>query len=128
MFIVSSVGATVLRAEEEFRRCIAPEMKLEDPYARKRKILAEKNINWSDYPTEKEYSLWNKEKSYYIAKQVLLEHGWVELKKFAKKQQIEEILDNLLPCNTKSGQCHMDCKYFGKCEEIRDPKLKNDLV
>ena len=38
MFIVSSVGATVLRAEEEFIHYIAPEMKLEDPYARKRKI------------------------------------------------------------------------------------------
>lgn len=128
MFILNSVGSTILRAEERWVREIAPAMGLENPFKRKHKVLASMELDWSDYPTEAECEYWKREQNHYVAEQVLLKHGWVALQKFAESRHVEEVLKILLPCEAESGQCHMDCKFFGKCEEIRDPKLKNDLV
>ena len=132
MFTVNSVGSTILRAEEMWERQIAPARGLENPFKRKHKVLASLvsgvKLDWSDYPTEAECEHWKRKRNHYVAEQVLLKHGWKELQKFAKSRHVEEVLKNLLPCEAESGQCHMDCKFFGKCEEIRDPKLKNDLV
>lgn len=129
MFVLNSVGSTILRAEEKFAREIAPMMGLENPFKRKHKVLAsmftdqykralDEELDWSDYPTEEECEHWERERSYYVAEQVLLCHGWIELQKFAEHRHIEEVLESLLPCEAESGQCHIDCKYFGRCEEL----------
>ena len=132
MFTVNSVGSTILRAEEMWERQVAPARGLENPFKRKHKVLTSmvsgEKLDWSNYPTEVECEHWKRERNYYVAEQVLFCHGWRELQKFAESRHVEEVLKNLLPCEAESGQCHMDCKFFGKCEEIRDPKLKNDLV
>lgn len=125
MFILNSVGGTILRAEEMWERQIAPTMGLENPFKRKHKVLASmfkevnnEELDWSDYPTEEECARWEREKNHYVAEQVLLRHGWMELQKFAESRHVEEVLKSLLPCEAESGQCHMDCKFFGRCENL----------
>ena len=51
MFILSSVGSTIMRAEEQFLREVAPQMGLENPYKRKHKVLANmfKEVNKGQY-------------------------------------------------------------------------------
>lgn len=135
MFILNSVGSTILRAEEKFLHEVAPQMGLENPYKRKHKVLAsmfkevnkgqyrrvpDEELDWSDYPTEEECDFWDKEQNHYVAEQVLLKHGWDALRKFALDRHVEEVLESLLPCETESGQCHMDCKFFGRCDELWD--------
>lgn len=135
MFILNSVGSTILRAEEMWVRQVAPTMGLENPYKRKHKVLAnmfkevsksrykrvpDEKLDWSDFPTEEECAHWDREQNHYVAGQVLLKHGWVELQKFAESRHVEEVLTSLLPCEAESGQCHIDCKYFGRCGELWD--------
>lgn len=133
MFILNSVGSTILRAEEKFMREVAPAMGLENPFKRKHRVLAsmfkevnigqykrvpDEELDWSDYPTEAECDHWEREQNHYVAEQVLLKHGWAELQKFAENRHVEEVLQSLLPCEAESGQCHMDCKFFGRCNEL----------
>lgn len=122
MFILNSVGSTILRAEEKFAREVAPMMGLENPFKRKHRVLASMFTGQPneelDYPTEAECDHWEKEQNHYVAEQVLLKHGWVELQRFAKNRHVEEVLQSLLPCEAESGQCHMDCKFFGRCENL----------
>lgn len=135
MFILNSVGSTILRAEEMWVRQVAPTMGLENPYKRKHKVLAnmfkevnkgqyrrvpDEELDWSDFPTEEECAHWDREQNHYVAEQVLFRHGWVELQKFAEHRHVEEVLRSLLPCEAESGQCHIDCKFFGRCEELWD--------
>lgn len=92
MFVLNAVGGTILRAEEKFLREVTLQMGLENPFKRKHKALAsmftgqykrvpDEELDWSDYPTEEECDFWNKEQNHYVAEQVLLKHGWVELQK-----------------------------------------------
>ena len=92
MFILNSVGSTILRAEEKFMREVAPAIGLENPFKRKHRVLAsmfkevnkrvlDEKLDWSDYPTEEECAYWEREQNHYVAEQVLLKHGWVELRK-----------------------------------------------
>ena len=123
---LTSVGTTALLAHEEFDKKYRAEHG-ELPFWKRHKWITSSWKTRADGATEihgpigecpvtqEELNSYAEQRDTYIAEQILYKHGWIE---FVRHCESADLIQKHTPCEAESGQCHMDCKFFGRCDEL----------
>ena len=69
--------------------------------------------------SDEERRKWRYWENTYIANELLKECGWGVFQHFVSMNP-EGLYDFHVPCEGADGQCHMDCPFINKCDEMLD--------